>query len=91
MVAGTCVEANGPRKAMFVPVCPWAAGFGVGDRHRAAARRVRAAGRDRVGIGHTSPGSTLIKWFPDRPGIAAGPAIMESVRTVLAAAKLFAG
>lgn len=29
-VAGTWVEANGPRKAMFVSACFWAAGFLVG-------------------------------------------------------------
>ena len=29
-----------------------------------------------LGIGYISPVSTLIKWFPDRPGMAAGMAIM---------------
>ena len=29
-----------------------------------------------LGIGYISPGSTLIKWFPDRPGMATGMAIM---------------
>src|SRR5690606_42081330 len=29
-----------------------------------------------LGIGSISPGSTLIKWFPDRPGLATGMAIM---------------
>jgi MFS family permease len=28
------------------------------------------------GIGYISPVSTLIKWFPDRPGLATGLAIM---------------
>ena len=28
------------------------------------------------GIGHISPVSALIKWFPDRPGLATGLAIM---------------
>ena len=28
------------------------------------------------GIGYISPVSTLIKWFPDRPGMATGLAIM---------------
>ncbi len=29
-----------------------------------------------LGIGYISPVSTLIKWFPDRPGMATGTAIM---------------
>jgi MFS family permease len=29
-----------------------------------------------IGIGYISPVSTLIKWFPDRPGMATGIAIM---------------
>src|SRR5205085_559043 len=29
-----------------------------------------------LGLGYISPVSTLIKWFPDRPGMATGLAIM---------------
>ena len=29
-----------------------------------------------LGLGYISPVSTLIKWFPDRPGMATGMAIM---------------
>src|SRR5690606_7461173 len=29
-----------------------------------------------LGIGYISPVSTLMKWFPDRPGLATGLAIM---------------
>ena len=29
-----------------------------------------------LGLGYISPVSTLIKWFPDRPGMATGIAIM---------------
>jgi MFS family permease len=29
-----------------------------------------------LGLGYISPVSTLIKWFPDRPGLATGMAIM---------------
>src|ERR1700749_1605202 len=29
-----------------------------------------------LGIGYISPVSTLMKWFPDRPGMATGMAIM---------------
>ena len=31
-----------------------------------------------LGLGYISPVSTLIKWFPDRPGMATGMAIMGS-------------
>ena len=30
----------------------------------------------RLGLGYVSPVSTLIRWFPDRRGMAAGMAIM---------------
>ncbi|MGV7591774.1 MFS transporter, partial [Mycobacterium kansasii] len=29
-----------------------------------------------LGLGYISPVSTLMKWFPDRPGLATGMAIM---------------
>ena len=29
-----------------------------------------------LGLGYISPVSTLMKWFPDRPGMATGMAIM---------------
>src|SRR5437764_2149186 len=29
-----------------------------------------------LGLGYISPVSTLVKWFPDRPGMATGMAIM---------------
>ena len=29
-----------------------------------------------LGLGYIAPVSTLIKWFPDRPGMATGMAIM---------------
>ena len=35
-----------------------------------------AVGGIGLGIGYISPVSTLIKWFPDRPGMATGMAIM---------------
>ena len=30
-----------------------------------------------LGLGYISPVSTLIKWFPDRPGLATGMAIIN--------------
>jgi hypothetical protein len=41
----------------------------------AGGRRIRLRRRDRPGIGYTCQVSTLIKWFPDRPGLATGIAM----------------
>ncbi len=41
-----------------------------------------------LGIGYISPVSTLIKWFPDRPGMATGMAIMGFGGGALIAAPL---
>jgi len=81
-VGGTWVEANGPRKAMFVSACFWAAGFLVGALGIGTGQLWLVylgygfIGGIGLGIGYISPVSTLIKWFPDRPGLATGLAIM---------------
>jgi MFS family permease len=81
-VGGTWVEANGPRKAMFVSACFWAAGFLVGalgigtEQLWLVYLGYGFLGGIGLGIGYISPVSTLIKWFPDRPGLATGLAIM---------------
>ncbi|XVV17668.1 OFA family MFS transporter [Actinoplanes sp. CA-131856] len=81
-VGGTWVEANGPRKAMFVSACFWAAGFLVSalgiatDQLWLVYFGYGFLGGIGLGIGYISPVSTLIKWFPDRPGLATGLAIM---------------
>ncbi|MEU4243548.1 OFA family MFS transporter [Actinoplanes sp. NPDC026619] len=81
-VAGTWVEANGPRKAMFVSACFWASGFlvgalGIGTKQLwLVYLGYGVIGGIGLGIGYISPVSTLIKWFPDRPGLATGLAIM---------------
>jgi MFS family permease len=79
---GTWVESNGPRKAMFVSACFWGTGFLVGAVG-IATRQLWLVylgygflGGIGLGIGYISPVSTLIKWFPDRPGLATGLAIM---------------
>ncbi len=41
-----------------------------------------------LGIGYISPVSTLIKWFPDRPGLATGMAIMGFGAAALIASPL---
>jgi MFS family permease len=81
-VGGTWVEANGPRKAMFVSACFWATGFlvaalGIGTTQLwLVYLGYGVIGGIGLGIGYISPVSTLIKWFPDRPGLATGLAIM---------------
>ena len=81
-VAGTWVEANGPRKAMFVSACLWGGGFLGGALGIATGQLgllylgYGVLGGVGLGIGYISPVSTLIKWFPDRPGLATGLAIM---------------
>ncbi|MBB4740515.1 MFS family permease [Actinoplanes octamycinicus] len=81
-LGGTWVEANGPRKAMFVSACFWSTGFlvsalGIGtDQLWLVYLGYGVLGGIGLGIGYISPVSTLIKWFPDRPGLATGLAIM---------------
>ena len=81
-VFGRWVERSGPRKAMTVAACCFCSGFFV------AALGVHwhqlwlvllgygVLGGIGLGIGYISPVSTLLKWFPDRPGMATGMAIM---------------
>ncbi|ROP43143.1 nitrate/nitrite transporter NarK [Pseudokineococcus lusitanus] len=81
-VFGTWVDRNGPRAAMFVSACCWTAGFLVGSAGIATGQLwllylgYGVIGGIGLGIGYISPVSTLIKWFPDRPGLATGMAIM---------------
>ena len=81
-ILGTWVERVGPRKAMATAAACWGTGFLVG----AAGISIGSLpllylgygviGGIGLGIGYISPVSTLIKWFPDRPGLATGMAIM---------------
>jgi MFS family permease len=81
-IGGTWVDRNGPRKAMFVSACCWAGGFLVAaagitvDQLWLVYLGYGVIGGIGLGIGYISPVSTLIKWFPDRPGLATGMAIM---------------
>lgn len=81
-VFGTWVDAGGPRRAMFTAACCWATGFLVGalgistDQLWLVYLGYGVIGGIGLGIGYISPVSTLIKWFPDRPGLATGMAIM---------------
>jgi MFS family permease len=81
-VMGTWVERVGPRAAMFTAACFWASGFLIGALGIATGQLWLVylgygfIGGIGLGIGYISPVSTLIKWFPDRPGLATGMAIM---------------
>ena len=81
-VCGKWVDRNGPRKAMVVSAVCWSTGFLVGALGIATGQLwlvylgYGVIGGIGLGIGYISPVSTLIKWFPDRPGLATGMAIM---------------
>jgi len=79
---GTLVERNGPRWAMFVSMVCFSTGFLVSALGAFTSQfwlivlGYGFIGGIGLGIGYISPVSTLIKWFPDRPGMATGIAIM---------------
>ncbi|TCP48571.1 nitrate/nitrite transporter NarK [Tamaricihabitans halophyticus] len=79
---GTLVERNGPRWAMFVSLVCFSGGFLISALGVATGQYwlvvlgYGGVGGIGLGIGYISPVSTLIKWFPDRPGMATGIAIM---------------
>ena len=81
-VMGTWVEKVGPRKAMVVAGCFWVAGFLISSLGISVGQLWMVyigyglIGGIGLGIGYISPVSTLMKWFPDRPGLATGLAIM---------------
>ncbi len=81
-VFGTWVDTGGPRRAMAAAAACWSVGFLVGAAGIATSQLwllylgYGVIGGIGLGIGYISPVSTLIKWFPDRPGLATGMAIM---------------
>jgi MFS family permease len=81
-VFGTWVDTGGPRRAMAAAAVAWSAGLLVGSVGIATEQLwllylgYGVIGGIGLGIGYISPVSTLIKWFPDRPGLATGLAIM---------------
>jgi MFS family permease len=81
-VFGTWVDTGGPRRAMVAAAVAWSTGFLVGALGIATGQLwllylgYGVIGGIGLGIGYISPVSTLIKWFPDRPGLATGLAIM---------------
>jgi MFS family permease len=81
-VFGTAVDRNGPRWAMFMSMVCLSTGFLVSafgvsiGQYWLVIVGYGLIGGIGLGIGYISPVSTLIKWFPDRPGMATGLAIM---------------
>jgi MFS family permease len=91
---GRWVERVGPRKSMFVAALCFAGGFFISavgiQMHQLWIIYLGygVLGGCGLGIGYISPVSTLIKWFPDRPGMATGMAIMGFGGGALIAAPL---
>jgi MFS family permease len=93
-VFGRWVERVGPRMSMFTAALCFAGGFLVSavgiHLHQLWLLYLGygVLGGCGLGIGYISPVSTLIKWFPDRPGMATGMAIMGFGGGALIAAPL---
>jgi len=91
---GRWVERVGPRKSMFTAAVCFSGGFMVSavaiHYHQLWLLYLGygVLGGCGLGIGYISPVSTLIKWFPDRPGMATGMAIMGFGGGALIAAPL---
>lgn len=85
---GHVVERYGPRMGGFISAFFWCvglagSGFAVSDHPAVIEYRLQLLylfygliGGIGLGTGYVTPVSTLIKWFPDRRGLAAGMAIM---------------
>ena len=79
---GAWVERVGPRRAGLVAAACWAGGMAIGAIGVALHQLwlfwlgTGIIGGIGLGIGYITPVSTLLKWFPDRRGLATGMAIM---------------
>jgi MFS family permease len=80
--AGKWLEKVGPRKVGVVAAFCWGGGYIIGAAgiltHQLWLLYLGygVIGGCGLGLGYVSPVSTLIRWFPDRRGMAAGMAIM---------------
>ena len=80
--AGKWLEQVGPRKVGVVSAICWGGGYIVGGIGIATHQLwllyfgYGVIGGCGLGLAYVSPVSTLIRWFPDRRGMAAGMAIM---------------
>lgn len=81
-IFGKWLERVGPRKAMFASALCFSGGFFISALgvywHQIILVYLGhgVLGGIGLGLGYISPVSTLIKWFPDKPGMATGMAIM---------------
>lgn len=81
-VMGTQVDKRGPRWAMATALVFFCSGLLISALGMSLGQfwlvilGYGVVGGIGLGIGYISPVSTLIKWFPDRPGMATGIAIM---------------
>jgi MFS family permease len=81
-VGGAWLDRVGPRKAMALAACCFGGGFliaafGVSIHNLwVIYLGYGLIGGIGLGLGYISPVKTLITWFPDRPGMATGMAIM---------------
>src|SRR5580693_3837529 len=79
---GTWVERRGPRVAATAAAILFGAGLVIGGFGLAIRQSVLVfvgmgiIGGMGCGLGYIAPVSTLVKWFPDRRGMATGMAIM---------------
>jgi MFS family permease len=79
---GGWLEREGPRKAGLVAAFCWGGGFLIAALgvylHQLwiVWLGLGVVGGIGLGLGYISPVSTLVKWFPDRRGMATGMAIM---------------
>lgn len=79
---GGWLEKAGPRKAGVVAAFCWSGGIAIAALGVAVHQLwlmwlgAGVIGGVGLGLGYISPVSTLIKWFPDRRGMATGMAIM---------------
>ncbi len=80
--AGKWLEEVGPRTVGVVAALCWGGGYLVGSLGIALHQLwliylgYGVIGGAGLGLGYVSPVSTLIRWFPDRRGMATGMAIM---------------
>ena len=81
-IAGRWLEKVGPRKVGVVAAVCWGGGYLIGGLGIVTHQLwlvylgYGVIGGCGLGLGYVSPVSTLIRWFPDRRGMAAGLAIM---------------
>ena len=81
-IAGKWLEKVGPRMVGVVAACCWGGGFIIGGFGIISGQLwllylgYGVIGGCGLGLGYVSPVSTLIRWFPDRRGMATGMAIM---------------